>query len=775
MDSAVYNVVYVDRRAREDRIQHREDALPSPISSGSESCDGTESTTSEHEEVVQNLQALLSVFSSVTVCTSGSSCVSVLFDVDRVDPTPTLVLLDIPFHPQPDEELPNHDERHDSGYASGPADMRYGLPLLKFISAELEELHLSNLVMPVVFLTNHDESALESDSDLWNNGKEHNSERRVLKCVDAGAVDVLRSPLTKEQARALYIRYYRATKSIQRTRKRSLLGIEEKPAREAGDFAYLREKMVSELMTDICKPRKKVSTSHVSQIRIPASRKDVIKQAIGRWDFSAHDFKDEELVYCALLMVEHGLSMPEVAEYNIPTEEIIDFLHASRDAYNPQIPYHNFRHVVDVLQAVFYFLLQLRALPLYTTNDACILAPKYEKSLSALLKPIDAFTLLIVAIGHDVGHPGVNNNFLITLKAPLAQVYNDRSVLESFHCAAFSQVLIKYWPKILDLRKMMIEMILATDMGLHFDYMRKLDELKKRPDRRTEHRDENTIAGYKSLICALLIKCADISNVARTHECSEKWAKILIDEFAKQAAMESTLGIPSSLVAPPVTDSVLALAKSQVGFMNIFALPLFQDVTEILPEMQFSVDELNANKNQWESKIKAYSQQPAEIIDRMSGGSTPKSGSKKLDDNLGISELPAGRDMRDSKPARSSPAVNGTSARADGDQTRVTVVVTHPKSRAGEQPINGYPKSKTDDKRPTYQHSSEHLSASLNAETSALNRPRSSPPDLCDSSEHSCTKGCCGTTTVAMERRPSRFLKKLKSWKRRKEHNPEAA
>lgn len=194
----------------------------------------------------------------------------------------------------------------------------------------------------------------------------------------------------------------------------------------------------------------------------------------------------------------------------------MDFLTACRAAYNPKIPYHNFRHVVDVLQAVFYFLLQLRALPPYPAGGSADCKPGTPlKGMSCMLTPLDALTLLVAAIGHDVGHPGVNNAFLITLKAPLAQVYNDRSVLESFHCAAFSQVLRKYWPKTLELRKALIEMILATDMGLHFDYMGRLEKMKKRAMRGGGWGmwGEKAIADCRALICALLIKCADISNV----------------------------------------------------------------------------------------------------------------------------------------------------------------------------------------------------------------------------------------------------------------------
>lgn len=82
------------------------------------------------------------------------------------------------------------------------------------------------------------------------------------------------------------------------------------------------------------------------------------------------------------------------------------------------------------------------------------------------------------------------------------------------------------------------------------------------------------------------------------------WASILTDEFARQASMEVELGIPTALFAPPVRDSIVELGKSQIGFMNLFALPLFVGVSDVLPAMRFSVDEIVTNKGMWEAKIK---------------------------------------------------------------------------------------------------------------------------------------------------------------------------
>ena len=66
--------------------------------------------------------------------------------------------------------------------------------------------------------------------------------------------------------------------------------------------------------------------------------------------------------------------------------------------------------------------------------------------------------------------------------------------------------------------------------------------------------------------------------------------------------MEQDLGIPSALYAAPVRE-IVELGKSQIGFMNMFAIPLFQGVTDVMPPMRFTVNELNLNKTTWEVKI----------------------------------------------------------------------------------------------------------------------------------------------------------------------------
>jgi 3',5'-cyclic-nucleotide phosphodiesterase len=66
--------------------------------------------------------------------------------------------------------------------------------------------------------------------------------------------------------------------------------------------------------------------------------------------------------------------------------------------------------------------------------------------------------------------------------------------------------------------------------------------------------------------------------------------------------MEQDLGIPSALYAAPVTE-IIELGNSQIGFINMFAIPLFTGVTDVMPAMRFCVEELERNKATWEEKI----------------------------------------------------------------------------------------------------------------------------------------------------------------------------
>jgi 3',5'-cyclic-nucleotide phosphodiesterase len=85
---------------------------------------------------------------------------------------------------------------------------------------------------------------------------------------------------------------------------------------------------------------------------------------------------------------------------------------------------------------------------------------------------------------------------------------------------------------------------------------------------------------------------------------AEKWTHLLQLEFANQGAMEEAVGMETVLFGgPPEIGNVLKLANSQIGFMTIFAHPLFQNVTDIIPAMGFAPAEILTNKGVWFTRI----------------------------------------------------------------------------------------------------------------------------------------------------------------------------
>ncbi|KAI1393707.1 HD-domain/PDEase-like protein [Hypoxylon trugodes] len=641
MDSATCNVIYVDRNVFEDR------------SLGSESTELPESG-----ELRDNLGLLLDAFGDVHVCTSGAACIAKLFhlhDTSMVGLKPTLVLIDTPHDEQvlnslsperdhsPCSDVSRNDQK--DGYLEGEL---YGLKLLERIVYETHLRSLSRLVVPIPIISfpllrsppandGANDDPIQADyanylSQMPDTTSKSLTNRALLrKCLDSGAVDVMASPLHIKTLTTLEVHAYRAHKEaareqqaaleVRRGRKRSWVGVhEDKP------YSYLREAMVSGLMKGICQSGAETEDRIGSvKINVPSEIRAEIADAVGKWHFCAHDFHDDSLLIAAVLMFKHALTMPELEHWRISTDQLTTFLVATRAAYNTFVPYHNFRHAVDVLQATFNFLVQIGALPPYPYTPGSSATSTEKSPLATLLKPFEALTLLIGAIGHDVGHPGVNNGFLVVLNAPLAQLYNDRSVLESFHCAAYSQILRRHWPKVFEDKKMrtlMISSILATDMGLHFDYMKKLGDLQEKlndKDGSVDGWNGRMIEEQTAFLCSLLIKCADISNVARKYEAALQWMYILCDEFSRQATMENDIGIQSSLIAPPKKD-FLSLARAQLGFMNMFAIPLFQGVADILPGMRYTVAELEINKALFERTLDAIPEMEEDRRKRLTEG-----------------------------------------------------------------------------------------------------------------------------------------------------------
>ncbi|KAJ6119257.1 hypothetical protein N7523_003537 [Penicillium sp. IBT 18751x] len=615
--------VYIDDRVRSERWVRR-----TSIDAASTESSIRSLTLPEEPEALQtDVDLLLGVCKKIYLCQSGASFAMKLAELsDRAgsDCTPIFAFFGIDFSSDDlsvarrkasraswmtDGGPPSPGSIQRTFTFSSHSDEAPGLSLLSGVSNDIQVQGGPKLVIPIAILRAAGSDAPEPTSEPQSKHPITLEHKQIARCLDAGAIDVLMAPLDRSRIQGLVVHAYRYHRSAQRemsrflahkkNRKLSWVGVhDEQP------YAYLREAMVSKLMKGICNPEEIVDEFQEREIHVEPHREAFVKTQVGSWSFCAHDFSEDELVFAACEIIQHAFNLPGLEHWRLTPGELQTFLLACRAAYNNFVLYHNFRHAIDVLQSVFCFLLRIGAVPPYEPSGQ-ISTPKAP--IASLISPFDALTLLISAIGHDVGHPGVNNFFLVKLNAPLAQLYNDNSVLEAFHCAAFSQILRRHWPSAFkdnQLRKLLISSILATDMGVHQKFMQRMGSLQERyhdSQKSVEHWKPQDVELYKTLLCGLLIKCADISNVARPWAIAEKWTRILQEEFANQGEMEKEVGMETALFGgPPELGNMYKLATGQIGFMSIFALPLFEGVTDLLPQLQFTVDHMRRNQAQWQ-------------------------------------------------------------------------------------------------------------------------------------------------------------------------------
>lgn len=99
--------------------------------------------------------------------------------------------------------------------------------------------------------------------------------------------------------------------------------------------------------------------------------------------------------------------------WKVNRETMVNFLQQVEAGYSAN-QYHNNIHATDVLQT------------------AAIILQSLAQQLGDIPK-LDVFCILVASAVHDLGHLGVNNDFLINSRHPRATTYNDKSVNENYH------------------------------------------------------------------------------------------------------------------------------------------------------------------------------------------------------------------------------------------------------------------------------------------------------------------------------------------------------
>jgi hypothetical protein len=157
---------------------------------------------------------------------------------------------------------------------------------------------------------------------------------------------------------------------------------------------------------------------------------------------------------------------------------------------------------------------------------------------------------------------------------------------------------------------------------------------------------------------------------------STDWTLVLQKEVSAQEDLVHHLNIPLSLpVSPPPTRTTTTtttptpaeqestLAKSQLGFIDMFAEPLWNIGAELFfPGMQFGLHQIQANRAVWMSKIQHQQQQQGRpVMDEATSSGSTMTGTTKSDTVTMTTSTPDDGGIR---KVASSAELNGNGGKA---------------------------------------------------------------------------------------------------------------
>ena len=265
--------------------------------------------------------------------------------------------------------------------------------------------------------------------------------------------------------------------------------------------------------------------------------------------------------------------------------------------------YHNALHGADVCHSLF----------LYITNS------NIEEVCQTSI--LDLLGLVISAAGHDLGHPGYNNNFHVNSSSELALTYNDISCLENFHTATLFKILRKEENNIFEymevnnykqIRKRIVNQILATDMINHAMVLScvkaKISEwetdnnLVENKNRNFQFLsgNEKTKFDEQQMMLNYLIHTADLGHNTKKFEISIQWVELLTEEFWKQGDTEKEKNLSVSFLCD---RNDVDVPQSQVGFLKAFIFSTFDILVKMFPSLHFTLDNANNNLKEWQSLL----------------------------------------------------------------------------------------------------------------------------------------------------------------------------
>uniref|UniRef100_A0A3B5A5C9 Phosphodiesterase n=1 Tax=Stegastes partitus TaxID=144197 RepID=A0A3B5A5C9_9TELE len=358
----------------------------------------------------------------------------------------------------------------------------------------------------------------------------------------------------------------------------------EKKKRPMSQISGVKKATQSPSLAPACIPRFGVNTPHESMLA-----KEI--EDINRWGldiFKIAEFSGNRPLTVVMYSVFQERDL--LKTFKVPIDTFITFMMTLEDHYHADVAYHNNIHAADVVQSTHVLL--------------------STPALEAVFTDLEIMAALFASAIHDVDHPGVTNQFLINTSSELALMYNDASVLENHHLAVGFKLLQEDNCDIFQnlskkqrdsLRKMVIDMVLATDMSKHMNFladMKTMVETKK-----VTSLGVLLLDNYSDRIQVLqnMVHCADLSNPTKPLELYRRWTDRIMVELFTQGDRERDKGME---ISPMCDKHNASIEKSQVGFIDYIVHPLWETWADLVhPDAQDILDTLEDNREWYQSMI----------------------------------------------------------------------------------------------------------------------------------------------------------------------------
>uniref|UniRef100_A0A8C7HYB8 Phosphodiesterase n=1 Tax=Oncorhynchus kisutch TaxID=8019 RepID=A0A8C7HYB8_ONCKI len=304
--------------------------------------------------------------------------------------------------------------------------------------------------------------------------------------------------------------------------------------------------------------------------------------------FRLAEFSNNRPLSCIMFAIFQERDL--LKTFQIPVDTFVTYVMTLEDHYHANVAYHNSLHAADVTQSTHVLL--------------------STPALDAVFTDLEILAALFAAAIHDVDHPGVSNQFLINTNSELALMYNDESVLENHHLAVGFKLLHEDNCDIFQnlskrqrqsLRKLVIDMVLATDMSKHMSLLADLKTMVE--TKKVTSSGVLLLDHYTDRIQVLrnMVHCADLSNPTKPLIVYREWTERIMEEFFRQGDKERERGMEISPMCDKHTASV---EKSQVGFIDYIVHPLWETWGDLVhPDAQDILDTLEDNRDWYQSTI----------------------------------------------------------------------------------------------------------------------------------------------------------------------------